>query len=696
MTAIEPHVIGIAVTRIDGPAKVTGTAPYAIEYPVERPLHLYPVQATIARGRITAMYTSSAQAIDGVIDVFTVFDAPQLADTSNGNLTILQDDQVHYRGQLIGGVIAESAEIARHAASLVLVHYDEVDHHTELDADDPKLYAPKKVNAGYPTDTSEGDVEGALASAEVVVDETYTTPYEHNNPMEPHACIALWENHGGRLTLYDSTQGVHAVRKEMSKVFGLDKERIRVIAKNVGGGFGSKGAPHSHNVLAVIAAQRVPGRPVKLAITRQQMFDIVGYRPPTIQHIRLGAKRDGTITAISNDVIESTATVKEYAEHTATPSRMMYSGANRATSHRLAKLDVPVPFWMRAPGECPGMYALEVAMDELAVACGIDPIELRIRNEPDVDPETGNPWSDRSLVECLQTGAERFGWAPRDPTPGVRRDGEWLVGTGVASAVYPAMTMAGNTARIELVAPDRYAVQIGAVDIGTGTWTALSQIAADALGCDLAQVELQIGDSDLPPASVEGGSSGISSWGRAIVAAADAFRTEHGGQPAVGAASSAEAPKNKDSKKYAMYSFGAHFAEVRVSSCTGEIRMSRMLGVFSVGRAINPTTLRSQLIGGMTMGLSMALHEESVRDHRFGHVVTRDLATYHISSHADIPDIDAIWLDSVDAHSNPMGSRGAGEIGIVGSAAAIVNAVHHATGVRVRDLPVMCDALLTA
>jgi xanthine dehydrogenase YagR molybdenum-binding subunit len=374
---------------------------------------------------------------------------------------------------------------------------------------------------------------------------------------------------------------------------------------------------------------------------------------------------------------------------------MMYAGANRKTSHRLANLDVPVPFWMRAPGECPGMYGLEVAMDELAVACGIDPIELRIRNDPDVDPETGNPWSDRRLVECLQTGAERFGWAPRDPTPGTRRDGEWLIGTGVASAVYPAMIQPGNAARLEALTGGRYAVQIGAVDIGTGTWTALTQIAADALGCEMSAIDLQIGDTDLPSASVAGGSSGISSWGRAIVTAAQLFRREHGERPAVGAASTADAPENEEVKNYGMYSFGAHFVEARVSRYTGEIHVSRMLGVFSVGRAINPMTLRSQLIGGMTMGLSMALHEESVRDHRFGHIVTQDLATYHISSHADVPDIDAIWLDSVDAHSNPMGSRGAGEIGIVGSAAAVVNAIYHATGIRVRDLPVMCDALLT-
>ncbi|KUI17040.1 xanthine dehydrogenase [Mycobacterium lehmannii] len=692
MTTLEPRAIGTRVTRLDGPAKVTGTADYAYEYAVENAAYLHPVQATIANGRITTMDTSAAEAVDGVLAILTVFDKSQLADTSNGDLTILQGPQVNYRGQLIGAVVAESVETARHAAGLVQVEYDASPHDVELRADHPKLYAPEQVNAGYPTDTAEGDAEAALRDAPVVVDQIYSTPHEHNNPMEPHACITLWDN--DTLTLWDSTQGVHVVRNEMATTFGLEPEQVRVIAKNVGGGFGSKGAPHSHNVLAVMAAQRVPGRPVKFAVTRQQMFDFVGYRTPTIHHLRLGAERDGTLTSVSHDVIAQTATVKEFAEQAAVPTRMMYAGANRKTSHRLAALDVPVPFWMRAPGECPGMFALEVAMDELAVACDLDPIELRIRNEPDVDPETGNPWSDRRLVECLQTGAEQFGWASRDPEPGSRCEGEWLVGTGVASAVYPAMIQPGNTARIECVAPGRYAVAIGAVDIGTGTWTALSQIAADVLGCELSAIDLQIGDTDLPAASVEGGSSGISSWGRAIVAAAQQFRHDHSDHPEVGVSTTAEAPENEEAPNFGMYSFGAHFVEARVSRHTGEVRVSRMLGVFSIGRAINPATLRSQLIGGMTMGLSMALHEESVRDPRFGHVVTRDLATYHISSHADVPAIEAMWLDDVDKHANPMGSRGAGEIGIVGSAAAVVNAVYHATGIRVRDLPVMCDALL--
>ncbi|MCP2288929.1 xanthine dehydrogenase family protein molybdopterin-binding subunit [Nocardia amikacinitolerans] len=696
MTLIPATSMGAPLTRLDGPAKVTGTAPYAFEHRVERPAYLHPIQATIAHGRVVAMDTAAAEALDGVITVLTVFDAPKLADTSDGELSILQDDRVHFRGQLIGAVVAESAEIARQAASFVSVDYRAEPHDTELRIDHPGLYAPEKLLETEPADTDEGDVDAAMAAAAVTVDQTYTTPIEHNNPMEPHACIAVWDETSGppRVTLYDSTQGVHAVRKTLAPLFGLEPEQVRVIAPHVGGGFGAKGAPHAHNVLAIMAARRSGGRPVKLAVTRQQMFALVGYRTPTIQRIRLGADRDGTLTALSHEVVELTSAVKEFAEQTALVSRMMYATPNRRTSHRLAPLDVPVPFWMRAPGECPGMFAAEVAMDELATACGIDPIELRLRNEPDVEPASGNPWSGRHLIECLRTGAERFGWAERDPAPRSHRQGDWLLGTGVAAATYPASSMPGNVARIAYCSDGRYTVQIGAADLGTGTWTALTQIAADALGCDTATVDLQIGDTDLPAASVAGGSSGISSWGAAIVAAARGFREEHGEKPSSGAQSIAEPPENPDTDKFAMHSFGAHFVEVAVDRDTGEVRVPRMLGVFSVGRAINARTLRSQLIGGMTMGLSMALHEESVRDHRFGHVVTQDLATYHISAHADVRDIDAIWLDEVDEHANPMGSRGAGEIGIVGAAAAVANAVYHATGVRVRDLPITPDKLL--
>jgi xanthine dehydrogenase YagR molybdenum-binding subunit len=696
MTLLESHAIGRPVARLDGRAKVTGTAPYAFEQPVDDPSYLHPLQSTIARGRIVAMDTTAARAVDGVLDVLTVFDAPELADASDGELAILQDARVHFRGQLIGGVVAESAEIARHAAGLVIPEYLEEPHDAELTVDHPGLYTPEKVNPEYPPDSDDGDVDAALSAAAFTVDQTYTTPFEHNNPMEPHACIAIWDTREGEpvITMYDSTQGVHVVRQTLTPIFGLEPEQMRVVAPHVGGGFGSKGAPHAHDVLVLMAAQRSNGRPVKLALTRQQMFALVGYRTQTIQHLKLGAGKDGTLTAIIHDVIEQTSAIKEFAEQTAVTSRKMYASPNRRTSHRLAKLDVPVPFWMRAPGEAPGTYAAEVAMDELAVACNIDPIELRIRNEPENDPETGNPWSGRHLVECLRVGAERFGWEPRDPQAAKQSPGEWCTGTGVASSTYPGMAMPGNAARITYIAEGRYTVQIGAADIGTGTWTTLTQIAADALGCEIDAVELQIGDTNLPSASVAGGSSGMTSWGSAVVAAARQFRQDHGNPPAVGASTTAEAPDNPDADKFTVQSFGAHFVEARVNRDTGEIRVPRMLGVFSVGKAINARTLRSQLIGGMTMGLSMALHEESVRDPRFGHIVTQDLATYHISAHADVADIDAIWLDETDEHLNPMGSRGAGEIGIVGAAAAVVNAVYNATGVRVRDLPVTLDKVL--
>jgi xanthine dehydrogenase YagR molybdenum-binding subunit len=689
---LTPHAIGLPLERLDGRAKVTGTAPYAVEHPVADPLHLHPVQATIARGRVVAIDARAAEGLAGVVAVLTHENAPRLASEEDKELWVLQSDEVRFRGQFIGAVVAETAEIAREAADLVRVNYAEAPHDAALHAGRGDLYAPEQVNPDYPTDTDEGDVEAALAAAAVTIDATYTTPMEHNNPMEPHATVAIWAD--GGFTLYDSTQGAHSVRTTLAPLLGVPPERIRVVAPYVGGGFGSKGTPHAHDVLVALAAQAVPGRAVKLALTRQQMFSLAGYRTPTIQRLRLGADRAGRLAAIVHEVIEQTSRFKEFAEQTAVATRLMYAAPSRRTRHRLAALDVPVPSWMRAPGETPGMFAAEVAMDELAVACGLDPIELRVRNEPERDPQSGKPWSHRDLVGCLREGAKRFGWAGRDPAPARRRQDGWLVGTGVASATYPAYRMPGSRATVRYGEDQRYVVRIGAADIGTGTWTALTQIAADALGCPIERVRLEIGDSDLPTATVEGGSSGINCWGSAIVAAVRAFREAHGADPAQGAEIGAEMPENPDAERFAIHSFGAQFAEVRVNADTGEIRVPRMLGVFSVGRIINPMTARSQFIGGMTMGLSMALHEESVMDPRFGHVVNHDLAGYHIAAHADVEAIDAVWLDEVDPHSNPMGSRGIGEIGIVGAAAAIANAAYHATGIRLRDLPITPDKLL--
>jgi len=697
--------IGAPLNRLDGMQKVTGAAKYAYEYPVDNVTYVFPVQSTIARGRIVSIDTSAAHALPGVITVLSHENAPRLAPLDNGlpfglasisqYLAVLQSDAVAYRGQIIAAVVAETLEVARQAASLIMVRYQEQPHDVELRADRRDLYTPEKINGGYETETAQGDVETALASAAISLDHTYTTPAEHNNPLEPHATIAIWGDE--EVTLHDANQGSHMIRDVVALAFRLSPERVRVIARYVGGGFGSKLITHPHVILTVMAAQATR-RPVKLALTRQQMFALVGYRTPTIQRLRVGAERDGRLTAIAHDVVEQTATIQEFAEQTAVATRVMYAAPNRRTTHRLARLDVPAPTLMRAPGECPGMFALESAMDELAIACNLDPIELRIRNEPAVDPESGRPFSSRNLVACLREGAQRFGWQPRDPRPRLRRAGRWLIGTGVAASTYPAFQIPA-TALVQVDAAGRYRVRIDAVDIGTGAWTALTQIAADALEVSPERVQLEIGDSSLPMAFVAGASAGTASWGWAIYNAASALRRrlheEFGGiVPAAGLSASGTFETNPEAQQYAMHAFGAQFAEVRVHVDTGEVRVPRLLGVFAAGCIVNPKTARSQLLGGMTMGLSMALHEESVLDPRFGDYVNHDFAEYHIATNADVGEIDVTWIEEDDPHVNPMGTKGIGEIGIVGTAAAIANAVYHATGIRVRDLPITLDKLL--
>jgi xanthine dehydrogenase YagR molybdenum-binding subunit len=691
---LEPRAIGRDLARRDGAQKVRGTATYAYETPVEHPAFCHPVQATTARGRVTAMDTSAAEALDGVLAVLTVLNAERLASTEDAELAVLQTDEVAFRGQPIGVVVAETSELARQAADSIRVTYDERPHDSTLSPDRADLYAPEKVNPAYDTDTVQGDVEAAMRSAAATVDATYSTAMYHNNPIEPHASTALWEPDAEvKLTLWDSTQGVHPARSAVCQVLGLPEEQVRVVCPFVGGGFGSKGTPHANVVLAAMAARAVPGRPVKLALTRQQMFSLAGYRTPTIQHVQVAADRTGRLAAIAIDVVEQTSRIKEFAEQTGVPTRMMYAAPNRRTTHRLAALDVPVPSWMRAPGECPGMFGPEVAMDELAGQLGVDPVELRVRNDPEVDPETGMPWSSRHLVECLREGAARFGWHDRDPRPGVRREGRWLVGTGVASSVYPTMRQAQSTATIRFE-DGRYVAEIGAADLGTGAWTVLPQIAADALGVPVEDVDVRIGDTRYPTASVAGGSSGTNTWGSAIVVAARAFRDKFGGSPSDGDEADGDVDQADTDDGHASYAFGAQFAEARVDVDTGEIRVPRLLGVFAVGRVVNPRTARSQFIGGMTMGLSMALHENSVWDTRVGQVANHDLAEYHVAANADVTSIEAHWLDEHDPWVNAMGAKGVGEIGIVGTAAAVVNAVHHATGVRVRHLPVTLDKLL--
>jgi xanthine dehydrogenase YagR molybdenum-binding subunit len=692
--------VGTAHPRVDGPLKVTGRAAYAVEHreaPYDaQPLHAWLVQSTVARGRVLAVDAGRALAHDGVVTVLDHTSAPRLTlpdDEAERDREheVLQDDRIDFRGQVVALVLAETSEAAREAAGLVEVTYDEQPHRAAFEETDD-TYEPETVNPAMPARTEEGDVDGALAGAAVVVDATYETAIEHNNPLEPHAAIAHWD--GEVLTLADSTQGVHPVAQTLAPLLGLEQAQLHVVAPYVGGGFGSKGVPHAPEVAVAMAAMAAPGRAVRLAVTRQQMFALTGYRTPTRSHFRLGADADGRLVAIEHEVLEPTSRWKEFGEQTASPTRMMYAARHRRTGHRLVPLDVAVPSWMRAPGEMPGMFAHEVAMDELAVACGVDPVELRVRNEPDLDPETGKPFSRRGLVDCLRRGAERFGWTERPAEARATRDGDWWVGTGVAAATYPAMLNAGNEARITAEDGGHYDVAIGAVDIGTGARTVLQQIAADALGIDASCVRLRIADTDLPSATVAGGSSGTASWGAAIVATAQRFRADHGDAPDPGVWTQAEAT-DAQSEEHALHSFGATFAEVRVHRWTGEVRLPRLLGVYSVGRVINPLTARSQLLGGLVMGLSAGLFEESFRDPRTGHVVTQDLATYHVASHADVRDLQVEWLDEEDPLASPVGGRGIGEIGIVGTAASIANAAYHATGTRVRSIPVTADRFLT-
>jgi xanthine dehydrogenase YagR molybdenum-binding subunit len=689
------RTVGTPVNRVEGRAKVAGEARYTAEIPLARLAYGWVVQATIARGRVQSIEEEAVLRMPGVLAVITHGNAPRLQVADDGELLVLQDREVHYRGQTVALVVASTLEQARAAADALQVSYDAEPHDVLLSVDHPRLYAPDHVNPNYPTDTLTGDIDAGMARAEVVVDQTYSTPAEHNNPMEPHATTAQWD--GDRLTVYDSNQGATRVHQQLAQVFGLDGSAVRVVSEHVGGGFGSKGSARPQAVLAAMAA-RMLDRPVRVTLSRQQQFSLVGYRTPTIQRVRLGADRSGRLAALDHEVFEQTSTVLEFAEQTALFSRVMYAAPNLRTRHRLVALDVPTPRWMRAPGEAPGSFAVESAMDELAEACGIDPIELRVRNEPTVEPEGGRPFSSRNLVACLREGASRFGWAGRDPRPGARRDKRWLIGTGVAASTYPARS-APWTATVSAEANGAFVVRVTAADIGTGARTALTQVAADELGVPLERVDVRIGDSDYGPAMIAGGSMGMASWSWAVVKACRqlcADIEEHGGVPDAGLIARADTTDDIAAQaNLARHAFGAQFAEVRVDVDTGEIRVPRLVGVFAAGRVVNAKTARSQLVGGMTWGLSMALFEESLMDAEFGDYLNHDLAGYHIAANADVQRIDVSWLDEQDDQLNPLGIKGIGEIGIVGTAAAIANAVYHATGHRQRHLPIRPDRVLS-
>jgi xanthine dehydrogenase YagR molybdenum-binding subunit len=698
-------MIGQSIDRVDGPLKVTGQATYAYEHwEIGQPLYGFIVGATIGRGRITGIDTSGAERSPGVRMVMTHRTAPAQG-TPDASIPspypraqpALSGPEIHHYGEAVALVIATTFEQARAAANLVDVDYAAESGRYDFAARQDQAYAPKRVKGFFETDTAVGDFDSAFGAAAVKVDQRYTTPYQFSQPMEPNACLAVW--HGDDLTVYVSAQVVSNARMSIASTLGIDPQRIHVVTPYVGGGFGSKLGIHSEAILAALAARQL-NQPVKVAMTRQQIFHLVGMRSASSQRVRLGAERDGRLVAIAHEVNMHTSPQREYAEQTAVTTRSLYAAPNRLTRHRLTALDLQGGEDVRAPGEAPGLLAVESAMDELAYALGMDPIELRIRNEPTLDPERGVPFSDRHLVECMREGARLFGWARRPARPASRREGRWLLGYGVAAAI--RMHFQGATKVRVRMGADRIAVvQTDMTDIGTGTYTILTQVAADRLDMPLDRVRVELGRSEFPVSAGSGGSFGAANSSTAVHRACEALRetlrTSGGRIPPEGVEAEGEIIGMRDDpnyKAYSIHTYGAHFAEVGVDADTGEIRLRRMLGVFAAGRILNAKTARSQLIGGMIWGVSAALHEEAVVDTRSGAFVNRDFAEYLMPVHADIPEIDAVLLDGFDDKANVLGVKGIGELGNCGAGAAVANAVFNATGVRVRDFPITLDKVL--
>jgi xanthine dehydrogenase YagR molybdenum-binding subunit len=695
-------MIGQPISRVDGPLKVSGKATYAYEHwDAGQPLYGFIVGATIGSGRITRIDTTRAEQAAGVRLVMTYENAPKqgtrdmsvLSHYSRAEPTLAGPD-IHHYGEAVAVVVATTFEQARAASYLVDVTYDSAPGRFDFSALLGDAYAPKAVNAGLPTDSAVGNFDAGFDGAEVKIDNTYTTPYEFSQPMEMHACMAV--PRGEELTIYVAAQIVSEARLAIAATLQMDEQRVRLLSPYVGGGFGSKLGIHAEVVLAAFAA-RALNEPVKIAMSRQQVFQLVGLRPISSQRVRLGAKRDGQLVAIGHDVTMSTNPDIEYAEQNAVTARDLYAAPNRLTRHRLVTMNIPRGEDVRAPGDAPGLFAFESAMDELANSLGVDPIELRVLNEPKVHPESGVPFSERHLVECMREGARRFGWDRRPKKPATMRDGQWLVGYGMAGAI-----------RMQFQIPSKASVRMGAdgiavvrsdmTDIGTGTYTIVTQVAADALGLPIERVRVELGSSDYPAGAGSGASWGASNTCTAVYRACLALREKlSSGTPTEDVSAEGEVVgmwEDPNYKNFSIRTYAAQFAEVGVDVDTAEVRLRRMLGVFSVGRVLNAKTARSQLIGGMTFGASMALLEEGVVDARTGAFVTHDLATYLVPVNADIPEIEAICLDGFDDKANMLGAKGLGEIGNCGANAAVANAVFNATGVRVRDFPITVEKLL--
>jgi xanthine dehydrogenase YagR molybdenum-binding subunit len=740
--------IGQGIDRADGRLKVTGQVTYAAEHKIPHLAYAMMVLSTVPKGRIAAIDVASVKRMPGVMLVMTHQNALRLPKQKEGGkeqskpdqkqqppnpkLSLLQDDRVQYNAQPIAVVVADTFEHARDAARRLQVRYAAEPAQLDFNKAKMKLRRPEP-QPDRPSDTGRGNLARSMERASTKLDLLYTTPMENHNPLEPHATIAAWE--GDQLTLYDATQNVSGVRRTAAQTFGIDPEKVRVVCPFVGGGFGCKGSTWSHVMLAAMAS-RMAGVPVKLVLERTQMYGPVGARPLTEQRLQLGAGQEGKLLAVRHDTVSSTSFVDDFVEPCTAVTRKAYASESLQTSQRLATLNVGVPTYMRAPGESSGSFALESAMDELAYALKVDPIELRLTNYAEKEPEKDIPWSSKSLRECYRIGAERFGWARRTPAPGSMRLGRTLVGWGMATAAYPA-NRKGAKASATINADGSVIVRSGTHDLGTGTYTVMAQIAADALGVEVSRVRVELGDTRLPEAPVSGGSQTVASVGPAVHQAARAARdkliatalgdsasnlhglnpnevdaangwlfsktdsgrrdamaavvSRNGGQPV---SAEAEANQGDEKKRYGMQAFGAVFVEVHVDPDLGTIRVPRIVGAYGVGTVINRKTTHSQLMGGIVWGLGMGLMEKTEMDWRVGRAVNANLADYHVPVNADIGNIDITMVDEHDPYINELGAKGVGEIGITGVAAAIANAVYHATGKRIRDLPITPDKLI--
>ncbi|MGB8669287.1 MAG: xanthine dehydrogenase family protein molybdopterin-binding subunit [Pseudolabrys sp.] len=728
--------IGTPTPRVDGRAKVTGSAQYAGEFTAPDLVYGSVVTSTIAKGRIARIDASQALAVEGVLDVLTHENRPKMASGDKGYndevaptgspFRPLFDDKIKFNGQPIALVLAEEWEISRFAATLVQVDYDAETHSTDLHTRIDKAYMVEKP------DKPRGNAAKAHAAAAVRHEAEYYIPIEHHNPMELFASTVTW-NDGGKLTVFDKTQGVQNVQRYICGIFGLKPDDVRVMSPFVGGAFGSGLRPQYQVVLAVQGALQLK-RAVRLVLTRDQMYGL-GYRPATIERVAIAARNDGTLDAITHEAIAMTSQYEEFSRNDTSWSALLYKSANAKYEHKLARLDVPTPSDMRAPGAATGVYALECAMDELAVALKLDPVELRLRCYSDRDQNNDLPYTSKQLKECYRKGAEAFGWAKRTPEPRSMRDGTDLVGWGMATGVWEALQMPmGN--RIVLTANGHAEVSCATSDIGTGTYTIMAQVASDALGLPIDNVTVKLGDSSLPHSQVEGGSWTAASVAHAITTTADEIRREllalaqkMPGSPLAGlkhddvvlsdgmivakaaasrSVSLADAMRHvgveriereklsefKEDNKHARNTHSAIFVEVKVDEQLGVIRVTRAVNAVAAGRIINTKTAASQIMGSVVWGIGMALHEETLVDHAFGRVMNANIAEYHVPVSADVHDIKVIFVEEPDSTVNPLGIKGVGEIGIVGVAAAVANAVYHATGKRVRDLPITIDKIL--